>query len=816
MPDDLPENYRTISLAAEEKHQNLRNEFANLWKLGHAPRIEDWLEKVPEDERPALFFHLAKLERQLRQDDVIVDEFRNRFPRFGSWIDTVFRDDTNNAGSAAADMSFPTIPGYQIHNRIAYGGMGVVYKAMQLGLDRLVALKMVRGGRWIKDDELIRFKSEARAVAGLDHPHIVRIYDFGEFEGLPYFTMEYVEGGSLSQKLIAEPMGFRESANLIEMIARAIQLVHDRQLVHRDLKPGNILLTKDLAPKISDFGLAKRLGTDLSVTITGTVMGTASYMAPEQARGDKHVGPAVDIYALGAILYECLTGQPPFRDETYEKTIRRVIDEEPKRPRELLSLIPPELEAICLKCLEKDPAERYATALDVARDIRCFLNGEPLSIGLFDVVDQHTRWARKLNLDSLEMLGCTQWAFVYKARETIINRQVILKICTGQVSSTAHGRLRRQAEAMAGLGHPNLEQLYVYGEHNGQPYLVQEFVEGRNFSAVMRERIIEPDAKDLSIANDPSAEVAMVRLPARKAFVPVTATLAAEWIKMLARALQFMHEQGVLHSAIYPGEIRLTGDGVPKLCGFGAAQKVNAGKGAGEASASWVRPNYQPPEQIDARWTLLCAASDVYSLGAVLYELLTGHAPFFGLSIEETRAAVRKEIPIAARNLNPRIPPFLDWMCQRCLAKNPADRFGSAGEMADELDRFLRGQSAKDDETANIEPELAAEVATGDFELHIYHKSQNTPAIFPLPRRWIAIGRATESDIVVQDDYCSRNHCAIYWDDKTNQHVLILIKAKHGVRINGELVRGCQSLIPGDIIQVATTRIVFEQKQQVR
>jgi serine/threonine protein kinase len=328
----------------------------------------------------------------------------------------------------------------------------------------------------------------------------------------------------------------------------------------------------------------------------------------------------------------------------------------------------------------------------------------------------------------------------------------------------------------------------------------------------MRERIIEPDATDLSIENDPSAEVAAARLPARKAFTPVTSTIAAEWIKMLARALQYIHDHGVLHGAIYPGEIRLTPDGVPKLGGFGAAQKVDRAKTPRESSASWMRPNYQSPEQVAGDWAALCPASDVYSLGTVLYELLTGQAPFFGMSIQETREAVGKAIPIAPRNINPRIPAFLDWLCQRCLAKNPADRFATPAEVADALDKYLRSLNASDEETANIEPDREHSTATGDFELQVFHKGQLTQARFPLPRRWVAIGRAVESDIVIQDDYCSRNHCAIYWDEKTGQHVLIVIKAKHGVKINGELVRGNQALIPGDCIQVASTRMVFERK----
>jgi eukaryotic-like serine/threonine-protein kinase len=802
----------TVSMELEHHHGAICEEFDRAWRDGKKPRIEDWLDKVPDDERPALFGLLARREKAFRPNESLVDEFSSRFPSMTGLIGPLLQDSTDFTVDAERHEPLPAIPGYRMLERIAFGGMGVIYKAVHVGLDRVVALKMVRGGSAIKDGEIARFRIEAQAIAGIKHPHIVDIHDFGTFQGLPFFTMEYLEGGSLSQKLYIETINFRDSAALIETLARTMQVVHDRKLVHRDLKPGNILLAKDGTPKISDFGLAKRLGVDQNMTVSGLVMGTACYMAPEQARGERTITPAVDIYALGAILYECLTGRLLFRDESYEKTIRRVTDEEPVRPREILALIPPELEAVCLKCLEKNPARRYAKAADLADDLRRFLNGEPLSIGTFDVIDQHERWAAKVGLEELDLLGCTPWAFVYRARQKIINRKVLLKISTGMAGSPSHARLIRQAEAMAGLNHPNVEQIHSYAEAGGQPYLVQEFVEGRSLSSLMRERSRDPDESDLGQIGDPSAEISINRLPPRGIFTPLTSQLAAEWATILARALQFVHEQRVLHGAIYPGEIRLTTADTLKLGGFGAAQKLSPGQAPQETSAGWVRPNYQPPEQINGDWQSLGFASDIYSLGAVFYEMLTGQLPYFGLGIQETRVAVRQDVPLAPRNINPRIPSFLDWICQRCLAKKPEDRFASAAEVADALERFLQSKDLAREETAYITSDSAGVPALSDFALSVFVKGQPKPAVFPLPRRWITIGRAIESDIVIQDDYCSRQHCAIYWDDRSNQHILVLIKARHGVKIDGESVRGSQALIPGDVIQIVSTQMVFDRK----
>lgn len=273
------------------------------------------------------------------------------------------------------EMPLPTIPGYQVRKVLGRGGVGVVYEAVHERLNRTVAVKMLLSGQHASSNELERFLREAESVAGLHHPNVVSLYDVGEAEGKPYFTMEFIEGGSLARRLTDGPMPAREAAALVAKLADAIESAHRNGIIHRDLKPGNVLLAADGTPKVTDFGLA-RLESDSGLTLSGAPVGTPSYMAPEQARGEKSaIGPATDVYALGAILYECLTGRPPFRAETSTATLQQVLVEEPASPAHLNNRIPRDAETICLKCLEKDPQRRYATAAAMADDLHRFERG---------------------------------------------------------------------------------------------------------------------------------------------------------------------------------------------------------------------------------------------------------------------------------------------------------------------------------------------------------------------------------------------------------------------------------------------------------
>jgi tetratricopeptide (TPR) repeat protein len=290
----------------------------------------------------------------------------------------------------------PTVPGYEILGELGRGGMGVVYKARKLNLDRLVALKMILVGAHAGPQELARFRAEAEVVARLHHPGIVQIYEIGEHEGLPYLALEYVEGNSLAKQLDGTPQNTRSAAELVQSLARAMRAAHECGVIHRDLKPANVLLAADGTAKITDFGLAKQLDKEGGQTQSGAIVGTPAYMAPEQAQArHQEIGPAADLYALGVILYELLTGRPPFRSEKPLDTLWQVIHQEPVAPSRLQPSVPRDLETICLKCLQKEPGRRYQSAAALAEDLGRFLTGEPIHARPIGIWERSVKWARR-------------------------------------------------------------------------------------------------------------------------------------------------------------------------------------------------------------------------------------------------------------------------------------------------------------------------------------------------------------------------------------------------------------------------------------
>jgi WD40 repeat protein len=285
---------------------------------------------------------------------------------------------------------------FELLEELGRGGMGVVYRARQAKLDRLVALKLIRSGSWADTEERSRFDAEARAAARLQHPHIVQVFEVGEHDGLPYLALELVSGGSLARQCRGQPWEPRRAARLIETLAGGVQHAHEQNVVHRDLKPDNVLLTEDGTPKITDFGLARRTDVDAGHSVSGLLVGTPSYMAPEQTFGTgPHVGPAADVWALGALLYELLVGRPPFRGASVFDTLAQVRLDDPVPPSRLLGRLPRDLETVCLKCLRKQADKRYASAAALADDLGRFLRGEPIRARPVGAAERAWKWCRR-------------------------------------------------------------------------------------------------------------------------------------------------------------------------------------------------------------------------------------------------------------------------------------------------------------------------------------------------------------------------------------------------------------------------------------
>ena len=402
-PDRDPELQRLLNQALDDQRST--------WSRGERVLVEDYLARYPSlrDDAEATL-DLIYQEYVLRKEfcePADLHDFCTRFPDLAQAIMLQFGIDEaiaptthvlNDRDQPRMDAIDPieTVAGYEIIALLGSGGMGLVHKARDLNLNRIVAIKTLAAGQHATPDQLDRFQAEAHAVARLHHPNIIAIHAIGEHENRPYLSLEFAEGGSLAQRLAEKPMAPREAATLVETLARAVHAAHQAGVVHRDLKPSNVLLTADGVPKVGDFGLAKLLDSDSGRTLSGQPIGTPSYMAPEQTdERAKRVGPETDVYGLGSILYQALTGRPPFLGSSPLETIRLVNSTEAVPPRQARPEVPKDLETICLKCLEKEPIKRYSSAMALAEDLHRFLESRPILARRATLSEQLVHWCRR-------------------------------------------------------------------------------------------------------------------------------------------------------------------------------------------------------------------------------------------------------------------------------------------------------------------------------------------------------------------------------------------------------------------------------------
>jgi serine/threonine protein kinase len=566
-------------------------------------------------------------------------------------------------GTIPADR--PTVAGYEIIAELGRGGMGVVYKARQTATDRLVALKLIRDGALASRQDRERFRIEAEAAGRMRHPNIVHIYETGEHNGLPFFAMELVEGGSLDRFAAGRPLPPTHAAELVRTVALAVQHAHEQKIIHRDLKPANILLQRteqndaaassdlcpppaDLSPKVTDFGLAKRLDSDsTAVTQPGAVLGTARYMAPEQAAGRAEVGAAVDVYALGAILYELLTGRAPFDGDSWNQTIQRVLNDEPVLPTRLHADVPPDLEVVCLKCLEKDPARRYATAAELADELGRFLESKPVAAAPPDPAERLTRVASRDGYQLVGEIGRGPRGTVYRALHGPLKQPVVLKVFAACVCTQEEwdARLKRSAELWVGLAHPHIVPVQRAGWWDGAPYLIEEYVPQGNLAAQLGGR-------------------------------PQPVRHALKMIEQLAEVVSYIHRQGASHGNLKPTNVLLAADGIPRLVDFRTPVGLFPHPRPTECDPTGLA--YLAPELIDDPTAEPRPHTDIYGLGVILYELLTGCAPFSAATAGEMLEEVRRRDPEPPSRFNRDVTQPLELLCLRCLQKNPWRRYSRA------------------------------------------------------------------------------------------------------------------------------------------
>ncbi|MCI0362100.1 MAG: serine/threonine protein kinase [Planctomycetaceae bacterium] len=625
---------------------------------------------------------------------------------------------------------WPKVPGYEVLRELGRGGMGVVYRARQVSDGRLVALKLIRDGALAGEQDRARFRLEAEAAARMQHPNVVQIFEVGEHNGLPFFAMELIEGGSLDTHLAGQPMSPRQAAELVLALAEAIEHAHARKIVHRDLKPANVLMRRSgvasggvvsgesaslpltthhspLTPKIADFGLAKRLdGESTAWTQAGAVLGTAAYMAPEQAEGRVGaIGPAADIYSLGAILYELLAGRPPFVNESWGQTVWQVLHVEPTPPSLLAPDVPGDLDSICLTCLEKEPARRYASARALADDLRRFLDEQPVAA---TPLSGHERLVRLAERDGYRLgdeIGRGPRSVVYRAVYEPLKQTVAVKVFAADLCPREawEERLAAGAALWASLAHPQIATVQRAGWWNASGYVVMDYVPQGSLAERMAQHCSPHAPREGSGASSRAGEAAEPRSVTRS----VTPTMkrprinqALDLVVQLAELANYLHRQGIVHGNLKPSNVLLAADGIPRVSDFRLTgglfqQPALLGKPAVAPDATPAGDDdpaglcYLAPELLDDSAAEPRPYTDIYGLGLILYELLAGRPPFVGGTASEVAEQVRSQDPAPPSQWNKEVTPSLDAVCLRCLRKNPWRRYYRVYDLLTRL-RYLR------------------------------------------------------------------------------------------------------------------------------
>lgn len=569
------------------------------------------------------------------------------------------------APAALAPLEKPLVPGYEILHELGRGGMGVVYKARQVSSQQVVALKLIRDGALAGPEERARFRIEADAAARMQHPNVVAIYEIGEHTGRPFLAMELVEDGSLDKQLAGQPQPAAQAANLLRIVAFAVQHAHEQKVVHRDLKPANILLLKNksevedsgqissFVPKIADFGLAKRLDSDsTALTREGVVLGTAGYMAPEQAEGRSHeIGPAADVYALGAILYELLTGQPPFQADSWHQMLQQVLSDPPAPPTRLQPEVPRDLEAICLKCLEKEVGQRYASAGELADDLDRFLNNRPVAAAPLGERERLNRLAKRDGYQIVAVIGDGPRSTVYHALEGPLKQPVALKVYREGVCTREEWDdwLRRAADLWASLAHPHIVPVRRVGWWDSAPWLTQDYVANGSLAG----------------------NLAGKRYPIRQAL---------RLLEQLAEIVSYLHRQGAIHGNLKPANVLLAADDIPRVVDVHPpGSLLQHPRLTDDADPSGL--GYTAPELLQNPGAEPRPYTDIYGLGTILYQLLTGRPPFAASTVREVTEQACFHDPVPPSRFNSKVTPQLEACCLRCLRKDPWRRYHRAYDL---------------------------------------------------------------------------------------------------------------------------------------